>query len=198
MIFGIPPGRTGRLWLRRRVDVAERAVDLLDRQLRLLNTEQDRLRLLVQNTRADWEARCAEADQWLLRATLLGGRRALRLASDDLLAKVTVEYTTTMGVRYPMRVDYHPADPRIQMPQGIALIQARQACRAALAAAGRNAAASAAARTLDQQMAAIRRRKHAIKDRRLPQLRTALKNLEFTLEEQEREDTARLRLRSRK
>lgn len=198
MIFGVPAGRTGRLWLRRRVDVAERAVDLLDRQLRLLSEEQDRLRLLVQRTRADWEDRCAEADRWSLRAALLGGRRALRLASDDLLAEVTVEYATTMGVRYPARVDYRPADPRGEMPEGVSLVRARAACRAALAAAGRHAAASAAAQTVDRDVAAIRRRKHAIKDRRLPRLRAALKTVELALEEQEREDTARLRLRARR
>lgn len=49
-MIGVPPGRAGRLWLRRRLAAAERAVELLERKLRILRAEQDRLALLAQRT----------------------------------------------------------------------------------------------------------------------------------------------------
>ena len=44
--FAVPPGRAGRLWLQRRLQVARRGADLLDRKLRLLADELGRLRTL--------------------------------------------------------------------------------------------------------------------------------------------------------
>ncbi|HSO55578.1 MAG TPA: V-type ATPase, D subunit, partial [Actinomycetes bacterium] len=46
----VPPGRAGRLWLRGRLATAERGLDLLDRKLRILRREQERLRLLERRT----------------------------------------------------------------------------------------------------------------------------------------------------
>lgn len=191
-----PAGRAGRLWLRRRLAAAEHAVDLLERKLRILRAEQDRLALLLQRTEREWRARDAEAERSLLRATLLGGRRALALADDGRLAVVTVEHTVTMGVRYPARVGYRPPEPLPRTPEGVSLAAARRACQAALAAACEHAAATAAAATVDRDVAETRQRVQAIRNRWLPQLRQALGDVEFTLEEQEREDGARLRQRT--
>ncbi|HEX6472336.1 MAG TPA: V-type ATP synthase subunit D, partial [Streptosporangiaceae bacterium] len=69
----------------------------------------------------------------------------------------------------------------------------REAGRAALAAACAHAAAAAAARTVDDEVAATRRRVRAIRNRWLPRLAAALADIELGLEEQEREDGARLR-----
>jgi V/A-type H+/Na+-transporting ATPase subunit D len=192
-ISGVPPGRAGRLWLRHRLAAAERAADMLDRKLRILRTEQDRLDTLVRRTGEDWRASCTVADEWLLRAGLLGGRRALRLADDGRRADVTVEYATSMGVRYPVRVRYAPPDAPPPVPEHAALAQARDASRAALAAACAHAAARAAARIVDEEITATRRRVRAIKNRWLPRLSAALADVELVLEEQEREDGARLR-----
>jgi V/A-type H+-transporting ATPase subunit D len=192
-IPGLPPGRAGRLWLRRRLAAAARAVELLDRKLRILRAEQDRLHDLARRTGEDWRAGAATADEWLRRAALLGGRRALRLANDGRLAGVAVEYTTTMGVRYPARVTYVATGAPPPAPEHAALTPARAACRAALAAACAHAAATAAARAVDDEVAATRRRVRAIKNRWLPRLAAALADVELGLEEQEREDGARLR-----
>jgi V/A-type H+/Na+-transporting ATPase subunit D len=52
-------------------------------------------------TAADWERCQAEARTCLLRAALLGGERAIRLADDGQPAQLTFGYETTMGIRYP-------------------------------------------------------------------------------------------------
>jgi V/A-type H+-transporting ATPase subunit D len=190
---GVPPGRAGRLWLRRRLAAAEHAADLLDRKLRILRAEQDRLHALARCTGAEWQASCAAADEWLLRAGLLGGRRALRLADDGHRADVTVEYAATMGVRYPTQVRYVPSGVSPPAPEHAALAQARDASRTALAAACAHAVATTAARIMDEEVTATRRRIRAIKNRWRPRLTAALADIELVLEEQEREDGARLR-----
>src|SRR6266566_9507160 len=83
----VPPGRAGRLWLRGRLQVAERGLDLLDRKLRILRREHERLALLAQRTGEAWEHACREAETWLLRAALLSGQRALRLSAASPAAK---------------------------------------------------------------------------------------------------------------
>ena len=79
----VPPGRAGRLWLRGRLATAERGLDLLDRKLRILRREQERLRLLERRTGEELRRRCGDADRWLLRAALLGGQRGLRLGTAE-------------------------------------------------------------------------------------------------------------------
>jgi V/A-type H+-transporting ATPase subunit D len=179
--------------LRHRLAIAERAADLLDRKLRILRVEQDRLRLLARQSRDEWATRCAEADDRLLRASLLGGRRALRLGQDGGAAEVTINYGATMGVRHPTGVDFAVPSPTPVVLDGAVLIRAREACQAALAAAGQCAAAAAAARLVDAEVAVTRQRVTAVKSRWMPRLCAALRDVEFTLEEQEREDGARLR-----
>ena len=51
--FTVPPGRAGRLWLTRRLQVARRGADLLNRKLQILQAELGRFR--------DAEARTAAA-----------------------------------------------------------------------------------------------------------------------------------------
>ncbi|HEU5161034.1 MAG TPA: V-type ATP synthase subunit D [Streptosporangiaceae bacterium] len=193
MISGAPPGRTGRLWLRHRLAVAERAADLLDRKLRILLAEQDRLRRLARRRREEWESRCAEADEWLMRAALLGGRRALRLAADGEAAAVTVDYEATMGVRHPVRAEVAAPPPPGTALDGAVVNRAREACRAALAAAAAYAAAATAARLVEEEVRVTRQRVRAVKTRWMPRLQSALTEIELMLEEQEREDGARLR-----
>ena len=96
-----PPGRAGRLWLVRRLAVARRGADLLDRKHRILLAEPARLRDAAARTAAEWDRCCADAGRWLLRASLLGGERAIRLAADGSAADVTISYGITMGVRHP-------------------------------------------------------------------------------------------------
>lgn len=189
---GPPPGRSGRLLLRRRMETAERASDLLDRKLRALRAEHDRLRLRAERTGQEWRSSCQEADRLVLRAALLGGRRALDLAADGRFAELEIRYTVTMGVHYPAEVTLTPPACGPRSPGG-AVAAAQRACTAALAAACRHAAAEAAAAAVAREIAVTRRRLRAVERRWLPRLRTALNELETLLEEQEREDDNRLR-----
>ena len=188
----MPPGRAGRLWLTRRLQVARRGADLLYRKLRILQAELGRFRDAEARTAAEWDRCCAEAERWLLRTSMLGGERAVRLAADGQLATVTIPYAFTMGVR-------HPATPACLIPavmtwDGPALARTRQAHGAALAAAVQHAAAAEALRVIEAETLATRYRLRAIEDRWIPRLEQALAEVTLALEEQELADAARLRL----
>jgi V/A-type H+/Na+-transporting ATPase subunit D len=190
--FTVPPGRAGQLWLTGRLQVARRGADLLGRKLRILQTELARLRDAEARTAADWDRCCADAEQWLVRASMLGGERAVRLAADGQPATVTIPYTTTMGVRYP-------ASPACAVPapvtwEGPALTRTRQAHAAALQAAVKHAAAAEALRVIEAETLATRYRLRAIEDRWIPRVEQALAEVTLALEEQELADAARLRL----
>ena len=189
--LSVPPGRAGRLWLTRRLETARRGAGLLDRKLRILQGELDRRRAGAAETAARWESCQADADRWLLRASLLSGQRAIRLAGDTQPADVTVSYATTMGIRYPAQ-----AACAIPVPatwDGPVLAQTRQAHRAALDAAVQHAAAAAALRILEDETAVTRYRLRAVRDRWIPRLEQALAEVTFEIEELERADAARLR-----
>jgi V/A-type H+/Na+-transporting ATPase subunit D len=190
--FTVPPGRAGRLWLTRRLQVARRGADLLDRKLRILSAELGRFRDAEARTRADWDRCCADAEQWLLRASMLGGERAVRLAVDGQPATVTIPHTVTMGVR-------HPVSPACAVPasstwDGPTLTRTRQAHAAALEASVQYAAAAEALRVIEAEALATRYRLRAIEDRWIPRLEQALAEVTLALEEQELADAARLRL----
>ncbi len=189
--FTVPPGRAGRLWLTRRLQVARRGAGLLDRKLRILQAELGRFREAEARTAAEWGRCCADAERWLLRASMLGGERAVRLAADSRPATVTIPYTVTMGVR-------HPASPVCDIPasvtwDGPAMTRTRQAHAAALEAAVQHAAA-AETLLVEAETLATRYRLRAIEDRWIPRLEEALAEVTLALEEQELADAARLRL----
>ncbi len=192
---GVPPGRAGRLRLEHRLQVARRGADLLDRKLRILQRELPGLRATARQAARDWERCAADADRWLLRAALLGGQRAIRLAGAGALAEVDVGYAVTVGVRHPAAITCtFPA------PEGWAggtLAAVRQAHQASLEAATRSAAASAALRIMEAETAATRQRLRAVRDRWIPLLERARDELALAIDEQERADGARLRLAAR-
>ena len=190
--LAVPPGRAGRLWLTRRLAVARRGADLLDRKLQVLRRELDGRHDSAARAAAEWEHRRADADSWLLRAALLGGERAIRLGAADTFAEVTISYGATMGVRYP--ADATCITPLPVCRDGPALAAAREAHRAALAAAVRHAAVAEALRVLEAETTATRNRLRAVRDRWIPRLEQALAEVTFALEELERADAARLRL----
>ena len=190
--FRVPPGRAGRLWLQRRLRVAERGAELLDRKLRILRAELARQRDAAAQATADWDRCRADAERWLLRASLAGGKRALQVAADGRLADVTISYGTVMGIR-------HPAGTSCVIPEpgtwdGPVLAGARQAHRAALQAAVRHAAADEAVRLVEAETLATQYRLRAIRDRWIPRLEQALAEVTLAIEEQEIADAARLRL----
>src|SRR5207344_2001180 len=77
----VPPGRAGRLWLMRRLEVGRRGAEVLDQKRGTLLRE--RLRLAGQLAEADreWERAAAAAAAWNARAWAAAGPRALRLAA---------------------------------------------------------------------------------------------------------------------
>jgi V/A-type H+/Na+-transporting ATPase subunit D len=190
--FTVPPGRAGRLWLVRRLQVARRGADLLDRKLLILTGELGRLREAAARTGADWDRCCADAEQWLLRAGMLGGQRAVRLAGDGQAADVTISYRLAMGVRYPASAEC--LIPSSATWDGCVLTGTRQAHGAALAAAVRHAAAAEAVRVMEAEVLATRYRLRAVRDRWIPRLEQALTEMTLAIEEQELADAARLRL----
>jgi V/A-type H+-transporting ATPase subunit D len=190
--FTVPPGRSGRLWLQRRLQVAQRGAELLDRKLRILRGETDRLRSAAEQAAVQWERCCADAGRWLQRASLLGGQRAIRLAADGGGADITVTYRTVMGVRYPAGTSCVIPEPATW--DGPVLAGTRLAQRAALEAAVRHAAAAEALRLVEAETLATQRRLRAIRQRWIPRLEEALSQLTLALEEQEIADAARLRL----
>jgi len=190
--LAVPPGRAGRLWLQRRLRVAERGGDLLDRKLRILRGELGVLRAAQERSAVDWDRCRADAERWLLRAALLGGQRSIRLAADGGLADVNISYASVMGVSYPAGAACVIPEPGTW--DGPAIAGARQAHRTALAAAARHAAATEAVRLVEAETLATRYRLRAVKDRWIPRLEQALAEVTLAIEEQEIADAARLRL----
>jgi V/A-type H+-transporting ATPase subunit D len=191
----VPPGRGGRLWLRHRLAVAVSGANLLDQKVRILHAEAHRLALVAERTGTAWQEAVREADAWILRASILGGERALRLATQGDEADVTIAWAQTMGVRYPLEATcVVPVPPAGAVPAtSAALVAARRAGRRAVEAAAQHAVAEAAARLLAAEESATRRRLRAINERWIPMLTGALAEAEQALEQQEREDDIRLR-----
>ena len=187
-------GRAGRIRLVRRLETARRAADLLDRKLRILQGELARLRAAADATAAEWDRCQAEARTWLLRAALLGGERAVRLAGDGQVADIKVSYATVMGIRYPATAAC--TAPPARTWDSPVLAGTRQAHHAALAAAARHAAAAASVRLVDDEVRVTRYRLRAVRDRWIPGLEQTLADVTFAIEELERADAARLRLAS--
>jgi len=194
--LAVPPGRAGRLWLERRLGIARRGADLLDRKLRILQHELAAARDSAARTEREWTQSCAEAETWLLRSALLEGQRGSRLTAPGKLAEVRISYTMTMGVRHPAGAVYTPP-PAVGPWTTPAAAEAARAWAAALNAAVQHAAAASTLRILDAETTATRQRLHAIRDRWIPRLEEAKAELELTFDELERADAARLRMASR-
>jgi V/A-type H+-transporting ATPase subunit D len=182
------------MWLRGRLATAERGRDQLDRKLRILIPEHQRLQTRLQRRQEAWSATYDEAQTWLLRAVLLGGEDAIRAAVPARLADAEVTWTSEMGLSYPDDVVVtDPTEDGVTMPDNAAIVPAAEAFRAALLAGARAAAAREAVIRVESEIAVTRRRMRALDKRWLPWLRDALARLELTLEQTEQEDGARLR-----
>jgi V/A-type H+/Na+-transporting ATPase subunit D len=189
-----PPGRTGRLWLRRRLMTAELGADQLTRKLRVLITEQERLQIQRLGRQREWTSAWTVATTWQLRAGIVGGQEALARAASQAPADVELTWATAVGLRYPADVRLaHPAGPAISPPGNTAIPAAQRAFETALLAAARLAAADEAVRRVEAEVALTRRRVRALEKQWLPSLRAALTAVEQSLEQAEQDDGARLR-----
>ncbi len=194
-LLHMPPGRAGRLWLQHRLTTAQHGAALLDHKLRILRTEREQLALQQDRMAAKWVSASREGDLWLLRGVLLGGQRSVRLAAAPAPAQVRILWEQSMGVRYPAEATCTVPDPSPDAPSpgNAALITARGCYRRAVQAAVAQAAVETAVRVLEAQETATRRRLRAIEDRWIPRLQQALAELQFKLDEDEHNDTVRLR-----
>lgn len=185
----VPPGRAGRLWLQRRLVIARRGVDLLQRKLQILTMIHRRLVSETERTGRAWTAACAEAETWGLRAALETGRRQLRPSPP---AHVMIRWTETMGIRYPAEATCAPPDGPVPLAGSAALAEARQTAWEALKAAAAHAVAREAERRIAREVTVTRQRIRALQDRWIPRLTSAIKDIDLALEEAERSGTARL------
>jgi len=188
----VPPGRAGRLWLLARLDAARRGRELLDRKQQLLTREQQRLALLADERRKVWEEACADAQRWSLRAAILGGTATTALFAGAVAGRATVDvrWRNTMGVTHPD--DAHCAfpalAPAVAVAGNAALAPAAQAHRKALEAAIDAAIAATARERIEDELRATQRRLRGLERHRIPGLERSLHELQFRLDELEREE----------
>lgn len=187
-----PTGRSGRLRLAHRIEMARRGSDLLDRKQRVLAGELARLRLHTRRTGLEWEETATEAARWLARSHGLDGAERLASAAGPGRALVRVSWHAAMGVVYPD--DARAVLPRETRTAGSsALVLAARAHRRALEAAARHAAAERALSQVALELEQTRLRQHAIERRLLPRLEGQLRRLTMQLDELDREENVRLR-----
>lgn len=189
-----PPGRAGRLWLRRRVATAERGSDQLGRKLRVLLGEQQRVRLLGEDAERTWEAAVGEARTWQLRAGLLGGQQAYAGGPAVEPVRVSMRWTNIVGVTVPdtSRV-LEPSAPVLDPAGNAAAVAMTAAFGAALRAAVVVGVTHEAEHRIATEVGLTRRRVRALERRWLPALRSALAAVEQSIEFDEQEENGRLR-----
>ncbi len=190
-----PPGRSGRVWLRARLDTASRATDLLEQKERVLVAEQRRLHALLRRTEASWNEAARDAQHWVARAAALDGRRAIALAARPPRASAQLEWRNSMGAYYPAEAVCRPAPERraCALTGSAALPEAVRAFEIALARAVDHAAAVRAADEVERELAGTRRRLRMLRDRWIPALAASRRELELALDEPERDDAVHAR-----
>jgi V/A-type H+-transporting ATPase subunit D len=191
----IPPGRAGRLWLLRRLDVARRGADVLDQKRQTLLREQERLAAQLAETAAEWERLAVASAEWNTRALTIAGPRRIFLSAFHRSgqADVSVEWRNTLGVVVPAsaRVQLGPSPDFVALGGGSTVALAARAHERALAAGAAHAAARMAHDAISAELARTTRRVRAIERRWIPQHEAELARLELRLEEVELEDVAR-------
>jgi V/A-type H+-transporting ATPase subunit D len=201
MALRAPPGRAGRLWLVRRLEIARRGVEVLDQKRQTLLREQQRLsEALAGSTRA-WEQKARAAAEWNDRALAIAGERRLRLAAGHVAGRceVEVEWRNALGTVFPAGASVRPglapdfvALDFVALGGGSAVALAAPAHADAVVAAADYAAARAAHDAIAAELTATTRRQRAIERRWIPEHEAALRRLELALDDREREDIARV------
>lgn len=191
-----PPGRAGRVWLVRRLAVANRGRDVLEQKRTALARELERIDGLLEETRREWEERSRAAETWWQRAAVLAGERPLELARATARepARVTVVWRNALGVVYPAEATVS-APAREPAPSGgsSALALAAAAHRRALEAAAELGAADLARERTARELRLTTQRLRALERRWIPEHERELRGLQLALDENDREDAARSR-----
>ena len=202
MPLRIPPGRAGRTWLVGRLEIARRGADLLDRKRQVLLREQARVRAEANDARRAWHDAVVQADLWTARATMLDGVSRLELLARHVAGQASLElsWSNLMGARVPSAEQIVVPEPPALSALGAssATVFAALACCHATRAAIRHAVAERAAAELDAEFARATRRVRALRKRWIPQHEAALAQLDLQLDENQREQAARVRWLTRR
>jgi H(+)-transporting ATP synthase subunit D len=191
-----PPGRTGRLWLLRRLAVARRGHDVLEQKRHALRRELDRLESSLDATRRDWHERAHAAELWWQRAAVLAGERPLALARSSVRGRADVRlvWRNALGVVYPFEATVSlPVGELFPAGGSAALVYAAQLHRGALEAAAQLGATELAYRRTAGELQATTQRLRAIERRWIPEHEEALRQVELALDENDREEAVRVR-----
>ena len=191
------PGRAGRLWLVRRLEIATRGVEVLDQKRQTLLREQQRLSETLERSARAWELEARNAIEWNDRALALAGERRLQLATRHAAGRseVAVEWRNALGALVPAgaSVRFSMSPDFVALGGGSVVALAAGAHEQAAVAAADYAAARAAHDAITAELTATTRRQRAIERRWIPEHEKALHRLELALDEREREDIARVR-----
>lgn len=187
-----PASRPARARLERRLAVARHAAELLERRQRIMADEVERLELQVDRSRAEWERLAREAALWLRRATALDGRERIGEAAPLGEAGATVTWSSAMGALRPDEIACE-LPPQRAVGGSSALAFAAAAHRDALDAGVRHAVIDHARARLAAQLRATQVRRRAIERRWVPRLEEDLRRMRDQLEQQDLEETLRLR-----
>jgi len=196
-VLRVPPGRAGRIWLVRRLQVARRGAELLDRKRTALLAERARAQADAAAARADWEAAASAVARWSARATVVDGTERWDLLSRHVRDRAALEldWSNLMGARLPaVRTISLPDPPPLSaLGAGSATVVLADVCREATVAAARLAVAERAHAELVAELARTARRLRALRDRWIPQHEQALQRLDLALDESQREQAVRVR-----
>jgi V/A-type H+-transporting ATPase subunit D len=185
-------GRAGKVRLERRLLTARHGAALLERKQRIMSDELERLQLHADDVAEDWENRATEAAVWLRRAEALDGRERIEQTSPAETAEVEIRWGGAMGVVYPEDATCEP--PGLSAPGGTsALSFAALTHRDALVAAVKHAAIQRAVLLVTSELASTRTRQRSIENRWIPRLENELRALHRMLEDQELEESLRVR-----
>jgi vacuolar-type H+-ATPase subunit D/Vma8 len=185
-------GRAGKVRLERRLLTARHGAALLERKQRIMSDELERLQLHADDLAEDWANSAREAAVWLRRAEALDGREGIERSSADEIAQVDIRWGGAMGVAYPEDATCEP--PSLSAPGGSsALSFAVQTHRVALAAGVKHAAIQRAVLLVTVELASTRTRQRSIENRWIPRLENELRALHRALEDQELEESLRVR-----
>jgi vacuolar-type H+-ATPase subunit D/Vma8 len=188
-----PPGRSGRLWLRHRSEVATTGADLLDKKRRALIQEYRRLQVLARQSEDAWTEAGRDAELWVGRlAVLAGDLEVAMLAATRPDAQVSIRWRSQMGVVFASEAILDIGPPPITTSSGSAAADvAVPASRKALQAAVNDAVTKSAFRRVGDELSITSRRQRALERRWLPALAAASARLDGMLDELEREEATR-------
>jgi V/A-type H+-transporting ATPase subunit D len=197
MALRIPPGRAGRIWLVRRLEIARHGAELLDRKRQALLRRQAQARSEAAAARRAWEDAAAQVALWSARAAMCDGAGRLQMLARHVNepASLQLSWSNLMGAQLPSveRISVPDRPPLSPLGASSAAVLLARACREATVAAARHAVAEHADREISAELRRAARRLRALRERWIPQHEQALAQLDLALDESQREQAARVR-----